>query len=236
MGRVVALCMWIRLAKRHLIQIQCRCSPIHLIQNLRRDSSSSRYRTTAKHSGNLRQPIGGLVNLGPRQYALRRLPVRESMYETYFDQFLDQVDPFQNAATPEHPDRAMRAFIAPLMQAMAMDERSSLRDAWRAIITHPSYPLDAYGIITADDVSDPELSAMLRAFDAMPDVKRLDGEVLTLNTPADRATIKAGWLRGGWAGEGYWDEESDPVTAYRRNAGAFFRAKFAEVMNGTSTQ
>jgi iron(III) transport system substrate-binding protein len=174
--------------------------------------------------------------LGPRQYALRRLPVRESMYEAYFDQFLDQVDPFQNAATPEFPDRAMRAFIAPLMQAMAMDERSTLRNAWRAIITHPSYPLDAYGIVTADDVSDPELNAMLRAFDAMPDVKRPDGEVLTLHTPEDRATIKAGWLRGGWAGEGYWDEESDPATAYRRNAGTFFRAKFAEVIDGAVTQ
>jgi hypothetical protein len=173
--------------------------------------------------------------LGPRRYALRRLPARQWMYDRYFEQFLDQVDPFENAATPEHPDRAMRAFIAPLMQAMAMDERSTLQNAWRAIITHPAYPAEYGGIVSAGDVTDPELVAMLTAFDAMPEVEQPDGSILTLDTPEGRAAIKAGWLRGGWAGQGYWDPRSDPSSAFRRTAGIFFRGKFAEVIDRSTT-
>ncbi len=178
----------------------------------------------------------GSGTLGPKVYALRRLPVRASLYENHFDRFMDQVDPFANAAAPEFTDRNMRSFIAPLMQAMAMDERNRLRQAWRAIITHPSYPTDADGIVTAATVGDPSLAAMLEAFDAMPVVERPDGETLTLDTPEGRAAIKAGWLKGGWEGEGYWDGETQPATAYRRAASRFFRERFDEVINGPASQ
>ena len=180
------------------------------------------------------EPGGG--GLGPRQYALRRLPVRASLYEHHFDRFMDRVDPFENAATPEFDDRNMRSFIAPLMQAMAMDERGRLQAAWHAIITHPAYPMERDDIVTASDVDDPELSAMLDAFDAMPVVQRGDGEVLTLDTPEGRAAIKAGWLRGGWEGEGYWDGETQPATAYRRAASRFFRDRFDEVIDGPASK
>ncbi|MDP7029895.1 MAG: ABC transporter substrate-binding protein [Phycisphaerales bacterium] len=174
--------------------------------------------------------------LGPRVYALRRLPVRASLYAQHFDRFMDRVDPFENAATPEFDDRNMRSFIAPLMQAMAMDQRGRLQNAWHAIITHPAYPVDAPGIVTAGDVDDPELSAMLEAFDAMPTVVRESGEVLTLDTPEGRAAIKAGWLRGGWEDEGYWDGETQPATAYRRAASRFFQDQFDQVISGSASQ
>lgn len=168
--------------------------------------------------------------LGPRRFALRRLPVRDSMYRDHFEHFVDQVDPFTNAAIPEHQDRAMRAFIAPLMQAMAMDERSKLRAAWRAIISHPSYPKDFAGIVSAGDVDDPQLAAMLEHFDAMPDITGPDGVVWSLNTPEGRNAVKRGWLRGGWSDRGLWDERSEPSPAFRRHAGRFFRSQFDQVV------
>ncbi|MDG2477981.1 MAG: extracellular solute-binding protein [Phycisphaerales bacterium] len=174
--------------------------------------------------------------LGPRRFALRRLPVRDSMYREHFEHFVDQVDPFANAAIPEHQDRAMRAFIAPLMQAMAMDERTKLRAAWGAIVSHPSYPKDFAGIVSADDVDDAELATMLEHFDAMPDITDPDGRVWSLNTPEGRDAVKRGWLRGGWSGSGLWDERSEPSPAFRRHAGGFFRNQFDQVVVGSSAQ
>ncbi|MCP4759183.1 MAG: extracellular solute-binding protein [Planctomycetes bacterium] len=167
--------------------------------------------------------------LGPRRFALRRLPARASMYSDHFDQFVDQVDPFSNAATPEYSDRAMRAFIAPLMQAMAMDERDRLREAWIAISSHPAYPADADGIVSATDVADPKLAAMIEAFDAMPIITAPDGTVWSLDTPEGRNVVKRGWLRGGWSDADLWHEQADPATAFRRHAGSYFRSRFEEV-------
>jgi spermidine/putrescine-binding protein len=170
--------------------------------------------------------------LGPRRFALRRLPVRDSMYREHFDEFIDQVNPFANAAVPPHQDRAMRAFIAPLMQAMAMDERSKLNAAWQAIVSHPAYPQDFHGIVTAEDVDDPQLAAMLTDFDAMPEIVDPDGVRWSLDTPEGRDAIKRGWLRGGWSGSGMWDPQSEPGPAFRRHAGGFFRDRFDSVLTG----
>jgi hypothetical protein len=157
------------------------------------------------------------------------------MYADHFDRFVDQVDPFANAAEPEHADRAMRAFIAPRMQAMAMDERDRLREAWAAITTHPAYPQDATGIVSAEDVDDPELAAMLEAFDAMPEITAPDGVVWSLDTPEGRSVVKRGWLRGGWSSEALWHEQADPATAFRRHAGAYFRDRFNAVTGKSGT-
>jgi len=177
----------------------------------------------------------GPGELGPRQFALRRLPVRDSMYRHHLHNFIDQVDPFANAAVPEHQDRAMRAFIAPLMQSMAMDERSKLRAAWRAIVSHPGYPGDFVGIVSADDVDDPRLAAMLLDFDAMPEIVDPDGIRWSLDTPEGRDAVKRGWLRGGWSGSGLWDERSESAAAFRRHAGRFFRERFDAVLDGSQT-
>jgi len=177
------------------------------------------------------RPVGAL---GPRRFALRRLPVRASMYSDHLGEFVDQVDPFANAAVPEHPDRAMRAFIAPLMQAMAVDERGRLQAAWAAIVEHPAYPAGIEGIVTADDVDDETLAAMLTAFDAFPTVTGPDGVTWSLDSPEGRNAVKRGWLRGGWSDAGMWHPESSPSSAFRRYAGAFFRRQFAEVIDTAS--
>ncbi len=170
---------------------------------------------------------------GPSRFALRRLPIRADMYQKYFDRFMDQVDPFANAEPPEYPDRAMRAFIAPLMQAMAIDERDGLEAAWTAIVTHPAYPKDVRGIVSSDDVDDPQLAAMIQAFDAMPLVTDPEGHEWALDSPEGRDVVKKGWLRGGWsdAEPPLWPSEAAPPAAFRRFSGMFFRDQFNEVLD-----
>ncbi len=171
--------------------------------------------------------------LGPEQYALRRLPIITSMYTRFDDRFMDTFDPFANAGEVEFPDNAMRAFIAPLMQAMAFDRRDDLVAAWVAITSHPDFPTDREGVIvTADMVDDPELKAMLVAFDAMPPVHDPDGNLLSLDTKEGREAIKRGWLRGGWGAKGPWDPESSPASTFRRHAGRFFSESYQDVISG----
>ena len=78
--------------------------------------------------------------LGPREFALRRLPVNRKLYSSFAKRMIDDIDPYEDAQLPEHPDRAMRAFIAPIFGAMAMDTHSLLMQAWTAIVEHPAYP------------------------------------------------------------------------------------------------
>ena len=174
--------------------------------------------------------------LGPHQYALRRLPIVAHMYSQFDKRFMDRFDPFASAQGFEYPDHAMRAFIAPLMQAMAFDRRDELEDAWRAITSHPNFPMDTEGVVvTADMVSDPALKAMLEHFDAMPEVTSPNGEVLSLNTADGRSAVKSGWLRGGWGDRGPWHVESAPSSAFRRFAGRFFEAQYGQVVSGAQT-
>ena len=122
---------------------------------------------------------------------------------------MDRIDPYADAREPEFPDRAMRSFIAPLFGAMSMDTHVQLIAAWNAIVSHPSYPATP-GLVTADMVDDPQLKAMLEAFDAMPEVLGPDGEFIALGTPEGRAVVKAGWLRQ-MVGEGLWPADAEQV-------------------------
>ena len=83
---------------------------------------------------------------------------------------IDHIDPYEDAQMPEHPDRAMRAFIAPIFGAMAMDTHPLLVEAWDAILSATPRIRDDHGLVTSSMVADPQLKLMLEAFDAMPEV------------------------------------------------------------------
>jgi hypothetical protein len=166
---------------------------------------------------------------GPRKFELRRLPIRRSMYGAPFSQFVDKVDPWIIARPVENPNRAMRAFIAPLFQAMALDQPHKLAAAWRAILEHPGYPVDAQGIVKAADVADPSLAAMLEKFDALPTITGPQDAILRLDDPSSLAEIKAGMLRGGWKDAGLWSKEANPTQVFRRNAREFFRSNYKAI-------
>jgi hypothetical protein len=128
-------------------------------------------------------------------------------------------------------DRNARAFIAPVFNALCADRRDELAQAWRAIRTHPAYPVGK-SLVTAADVDDPGLKAMLADFDAMPTVEGPDGTVYDVAARDDRATIRNGYLRGAWKDTGLWPPEANGTDALRQRFGAFFAEKYALVAGG----
>jgi hypothetical protein len=87
-------------------------------------------------------------------------------------------------------------------------------------------------LVTAADVSDPTLKAMLEAFDAMPSVRAPDGTLHDLATREGRAAVAAGYLakNPAWAGTGLWLDGSSPADELRRLLGAAVAERYAEVV------
>jgi len=181
------------------------------------------------HAGFEGDPTAG-VPAGPERFELRRMPVRRDLYAKHADLMVDRVDPYAVASGVPDYDRSMRAFIAPIFAACAIDRAPLLREAWNAIVDHPAYPRGTSGLVLAADVEDPQLKAMLEAFDAMPTVPDPEGAEIGLATPADRAAVKAGWLRGGWAKDGLWPRDASPTSEFRRRAGRFFEDRYRDVL------
>jgi len=167
--------------------------------------------------------------LGPRRFELRRLPIVRSTYERFGDRMIDRVVPFAVASPVEAPNRAIRSLIAPIFAAMAMDNHEDLVAAWTAITSHPAYP-DTPGIVTAEDVDDPALRAMLAAFDSMPAIPVPGGEALPLDTDEHVAAIRTGWLREGFADAGLWHPDESPDGALRRLASRAFRDRYRDIV------
>ena len=170
--------------------------------------------------------------LGPDKFELRRMPVRREMYLLYMDRMIDQVNPYETAKPAPYPDRNMRAFIAPLFSAMAMDNHDELIEAWKAIILHPAYP-DTIDIVTAEDVDDPQLHEMLVAFDAMPRVLTDEDVLESLDTQEQRRILKYGWLRDQWADENLWHSEERGSYALRREAASFFHQNYESIVEAS---
>jgi spermidine/putrescine-binding protein len=168
-------------------------------------------------------------DLGPDTFELRRMPVRREIYALYMDRMIDQVNPYETARPTPFPDRNMRAFIAPIFSAMAMNNHEELMHAWKAIFTHPSYP-EATGIVTANDVDDTELKEMLIAFDSMPMIPTNESSELSMATSENREILKYGWLRDQWIEDGLWHPEDYGSAALKREAAEFFKGQYNTIV------
>ena len=152
----------------------------------------------------------------------------ETCTPTWID-FTDKVDPYKIAEPVKYPNRSFRAFIPILFDALAMREPGILSEAWLAIITHPAYPAGKQ-IVTAGDVANERLKAMLERFDAMPFVAGPDGKEFDLADPSVLGEVKAGWLRGGWKDDHLWPPDADPSQYLRRELGDFFREQYQAIV------
>jgi len=171
---------------------------------------------------------------GPHEFELRRMPIRRSFIASSMPQFIDPIDPFTLASAVKDPDRNARAFIAPLFSAICADRRDELARAWTAIRSHPAYPHAKGGpgvLVTAADVTDPTLKAMLEAFDRMPTVAGPDGTVHDIATREGRAAVAEGYLarQPKWQGSGLWPDGASPTDELRRHFGAFSTERYREV-------
>jgi ABC-type Fe3+ transport system substrate-binding protein len=170
-------------------------------------------------------------DLGPERHELRRMPIRPSLYADHFDRLIDRVDPYAVATAVESPNRFFRSFLPPTFVAMAIENRSLIREAWLAIIEHPAYPDEPdSGIVTAADVTDPTLKAMLEAFDAMPMIPGPDGESIALADERNLERLRDGWLRGGWKDEELWPADAARTEVLRSIMTAFFRLQYERVL------
>jgi len=166
--------------------------------------------------------------LGPRRFELRRMPIRRDFIARERANFIDDVDPFTLASAVTDPDKNARAFIAPLFSAMCADRRDELDRAWRAIRTHPAYPRHR-ALVTADDVTDPELKSMLEKFDAMPVVAGPEGALFEIATREGRAAVRDGYLKAKWKDADLWPAGASSTDELRRLFGRFYTAQYAEI-------
>ena len=72
---------------------------------------------------------------------------------------------------------------------------------------------------------------MLEDFDAMPTVPGPDGTLYDLSDPEVLQTVKKGWLRDGWKGQGLWPDEADPAQYMRRTLGEFFAQRYRALLS-----
>lgn len=113
--------------------------------------------------------------LGPKQYELRRMPVRRVMYEKYADRLIDKVDPFAIASSVK--PAGWRSALGPMMGAFAIDNADIQRSAWRTLNdarNDDTFPRNA-------------LAKMEAAFYAWPETLDADGKPV----PFSEATFKA---------------------------------------------
>ena len=166
---------------------------------------------------------------GPRRFALRRLPVRRDLYLHESDRFMDRVDPSALVPQGVTPNADVRAFVAPMFVAMALENRALLREAWAAIAAHPEYPRDGR-VLLADEARSPELRAMLAAFDALPRVPGPGGASIELGDAASLRAVRDGWLRGGWKDAALWPALDVPADALRRELTRDADSRLREVL------
>ena len=76
---------------------------------------------------------------------------------------------------------------------------------------------------------DPELRAMLEAFDSLPPIPMPNGKTADLNDPGVLAEVKSGWLRDGLQSKGWWNPESSGTLALQGRASSFFLSQYRKV-------
>jgi iron(III) transport system substrate-binding protein len=118
--------------------------------------------------------------LGPREYELRRMPVRRVMYERYIPAFVDQVDPFTLAS--DTTPKGWRSGIGVMMGAFAIDTADEQRAAWRALHRAKADPAVARATV----------EEMERLFYSWPVTMAADGTELEF-TPQNFKAIGAVW-------------------------------------------
>ncbi len=175
----------------------------------------------------------GAGELGPHAFELRRMPILRSFIAAHSADFVDQVDPFTLATAVPDPDRNARALVAPVFSALCADRRDELARAWSIIRTHPAYPSNR-ALVTAKDVEDAELKALLEAFDAMPLIDGPSGASHDLATREGRAAVREGWLRGGWKDAGLWPAGASGAEELRLRLGIFFSGQYARIAGGST--
>lgn len=128
--------------------------------------------------------------VGPRQFSLRRMPVRRVMYEQHRDRFVDKdLAPFETASDTKPAN--WRGAIGVMMGAFAIDTGDAQREAWRAL--NAARAAASRGSLAPDVVA--EMESLFYAWPThtmpRPDANT-SADTLTF-TPDNLPTILASW-------------------------------------------
>ncbi len=173
----------------------------------------------------------------PARYSLRRMPVRRGAYECCESCFVDKINPFDDQSPlVSNPD--FRDFVSPLFVPLAISNTDLLRRAWLAIHTHPAYSsaaTTADGIVSAEDVTDPQLKQWLEMFDDLPVLAGPKGQSFDLDDTAVLSVVRKGWIKGGFAADGLWVQPQQPRTVMRRQFNEFFRNQYQRIVDAAES-
>jgi len=134
--------------------------------------------------------------MGPRWHELRRMPVKRSMYVKYFDDFVDQVDPFEIVSDVKNP--GWRTGVMVMMGCFGIDIAVDCRKAYSALNE----------AIASGKFTDEELAELDALFYAFPEtqiqaITKIPGFDALSNEA--RATVAVNGLK--WVGEIESDDE-----------------------------
>jgi ABC-type Fe3+ transport system substrate-binding protein len=153
---------------------------------------------------------GSGLTLGPREYELRRFPIRRDMYtEPYFAEFVDQINPFDRA--PKARPVGWRDGIGVMMPAFSVDVAEEQRAAWSALTEARRKA----------GFSASTLAEMERLFYALPATRLPDGRELAF-TAEHFPQIAGAWRESRARGR----LKADYVLGYTE----FFRRNYEEVV------
>lgn len=120
--------------------------------------------------------------MGPHWHALRRMPVKRDMYVKYFDQFVDQVDPFEIVSDVQNP--GWRTGVGVMMGCFGIDIANECRAAYKAL-----NDAKASGAF-----SEAELAELDSLYYAFPETE-IDGEMVPF-TEATYGKVRNAWRSG----------------------------------------
>lgn len=117
--------------------------------------------------------------MGPHWHALRRMPVKRSMYAQYFDHFIDPVDPFEIVSDVKNP--GWRTGVQVMMGCFGIDIANECRDAYKAL----------HDATASGNFSDAELAELDALFYAFPETE-IEGQLVPF-TPETFRTVRNAW-------------------------------------------
>lgn len=120
-------------------------------------------------------PVGSSGEpMGPHWHALRRMPVKRSMYVQHFDQFVDQVNPFEIVSDVKNP--GWRTGVQVMMGCFGIDIANECRAAYKAL-----HEAKASG-----EFSDAQITELDALFYAFPTTE-IEGELVPFTAETFRA-------------------------------------------------
>ena len=162
---------------------------------------------SAKNPKSASNPVVDAVRLGPKQYELRRMPIRRDMYEKFPDAMIDRSNPFKDAVKIR--PLGWRDCLLNTLPAFSIEVTEQQRAAWIALNkarADKAFPVE-------------RLVEMEKLFYAFPTTTLPDGTTVEFK-PAQVGALIAAWRAN----------KDDFKSRYKIDSVRYFRANYERVV------